>query len=165
MCNYVDFFFCLLQFEDLIIVTMYHVYEIKIYYYYYNLSKLNFKTVPVLPSLIFPLHLLSSPVHGTEFSFHISPGFLAIFILSSLAIEQQQQTTRRPSSQEVMIQTHVELFELLKFWHWLPCICFLYPAFVFYTLRMFSMPCVCFLYPAYVFMPCIFFSSKIFEHM
>ena len=45
-------------------------------------SKLNFMTVPDLPSLIFPFHLLPSPVHPTGFFFCIFPGFLAIFILS-----------------------------------------------------------------------------------
>ena len=48
---------------------------------------LNFKMVPVLPyldpSLIFPMHLLPSPVHRTRFSFCFFPGFLNIFILLS----------------------------------------------------------------------------------
>ena len=35
------------------------------------------------PSLIFPFHLLPTPVHPTRFSFCFFPGFLAIFILSS----------------------------------------------------------------------------------
>ena len=74
-------------------------------------SVLNFKTVPVLPSLnpslapfcvimrtctgaanqtnkpfsfIFPFQLLPSPVHPIGFSFYFFPGFLAIFILLSL---------------------------------------------------------------------------------
>ena len=46
----------------------------------------NSKTVLVLPffypSLIFPFHLLPSPVHPIGISFYIFPGFLAIFILS-----------------------------------------------------------------------------------
>ena len=50
-------------------------------------SKLNSKTVPVLlsldPSLIFPFHLLPSPVHPTGFSFCFFPGFLVIFIILS----------------------------------------------------------------------------------
>ena len=33
--------------------------------------------------LLFPLHLVPSPVHSTGFSFCFSPGFLAIFISSS----------------------------------------------------------------------------------
>ena len=48
---------------------------------------LTSKTVPVLPSvdpsLIFPFHLLPSPVYPTGFSICIFPGFLAIFILLS----------------------------------------------------------------------------------
>ena len=36
-------------------------------------SKLNSKTVPVLPSLIFLFQLLSSPVYLAEFSFYIFP--------------------------------------------------------------------------------------------
>ena len=48
-------------------------------------SKLNFKTVPVLPSLdpslTFPYHLLSSSMHPTGFFFCFFPGFFAIFIL------------------------------------------------------------------------------------
>ena len=56
-------------------------------YIYHLTSKLNSKTVE-LPSLdpsslIFPFHLLPSPVHPTGFSFCIFPGFLAIFILMS----------------------------------------------------------------------------------
>ena len=47
-------------------------------------SKLNSKTVTVLPSLIFPFHLLPSLVHSTRFSLYIFPGFLAIFILLKL---------------------------------------------------------------------------------
>ena len=47
-------------------------------------SKLNSKTVPVLPSLdpslIFPFLLIPSPVHPTGFSFCFFPGFLAILI-------------------------------------------------------------------------------------
>ena len=43
-------------------------------------SKLNSKTVPVLPSLkysrIFPFHLLPSPVHPTRFSSCFFPGCL-----------------------------------------------------------------------------------------
>ena len=35
------------------------------------------------PSLIFPFHILPSPVHPTGFSFCFFPGFLAIFILLS----------------------------------------------------------------------------------
>jgi len=50
-------------------------------------SKLNSKTIPVLPSLdpslIFPFHLLPSPVHPTGFSFCFFPAFVAIFILLS----------------------------------------------------------------------------------
>ena len=46
-------------------------------------SKFDSKTVPVLPSLIFPFHLLPSPVHPTGFSFRFFHGFLAIFILLS----------------------------------------------------------------------------------
>ena len=50
-------------------------------------SKLNSKTVLVLPSLdrfiILPFHLSPSPVHPTRFSFCFFPGFLAIFILLS----------------------------------------------------------------------------------
>ena len=34
-------------------------------------SELNFKTLPVLPSLIFPFHLLPSLVHPTGFPFYI----------------------------------------------------------------------------------------------
>ena len=50
-------------------------------------SKLSSKTVPVLPSLdpslIFPFHLSTSPVHPIGFSFHFFPVFLVIFILLS----------------------------------------------------------------------------------
>ena len=50
-------------------------------------SKLNSKTVPVLPSLdlflIFPFHFLAFPVHPTGFSVCFFTGFLAIFILLS----------------------------------------------------------------------------------
>ena len=70
-------------------------------------SKLKYRTVPVLPSLVFLFHLSPSPVHPTEFSFCFFPlpyhfylvvieqqhptgvsscffpGFLAIFILLS----------------------------------------------------------------------------------
>ena len=48
-------------------------------------SKLNSKTVPVLPSLnpFLIFHLLLYPEHLTVFSFHIFPGVLAIFISSS----------------------------------------------------------------------------------
>ena len=50
-------------------------------------SILNFKTIPIVPSLnpslIFPFHLLSSPVHPIVFSFYFFPGLLAIFILLS----------------------------------------------------------------------------------
>ena len=46
--------------------------------------KISSKTVPILPfldpSLIFPFHLLPSPVHPTGFSFCFFTGFLAIFI-------------------------------------------------------------------------------------
>ena len=49
-------------------------------------SKLNSKTVPVLPSLdpslIFPFVLIPFPVYLTGFSFYIFPGYFAIFILS-----------------------------------------------------------------------------------
>ena len=51
------------------------------------ISKLNSKTVPVLPSvnhfLIISFHLLPSPVHPIGFSFRFFPDLLAIFILSS----------------------------------------------------------------------------------
>ena len=51
------------------------------------ISKLNSKTVPVLPSLgpslIFSFHLFPSPVYPTGFFFCFFPGFLAIFILIS----------------------------------------------------------------------------------
>ena len=43
-------------------------------------SKLNYNTVPVLPSLIYPFHLSPSPVHPTGSFFCFFPGFLAIFI-------------------------------------------------------------------------------------
>ena len=46
-------------------------------------SKLSSKAVLVLPSLIFPFHLLASPVLPTGFSFYIFSGFLAMFILFS----------------------------------------------------------------------------------
>ena len=43
--------------------------------------ELNAKTVPVLPSLdpslMFPFHLLPSPVHPTGFSFCFFPGMIA----------------------------------------------------------------------------------------
>ena len=39
-------------------------------------SKLNSKNIPALPSLIFPFHLLPSPVNPTRFSFGFFPGFL-----------------------------------------------------------------------------------------
>ena len=52
-----------------------------------NKVHLTSKTVPVLPSLdpslMYPFHLLPSPVHPTGFLFYIFPGFLAIFILLS----------------------------------------------------------------------------------
>ena len=52
-----------------------------------RISNFNSKTVPVLPfldpSLIFPFHLLSSPVRSTGFFFCFFPGFLVIIILSS----------------------------------------------------------------------------------
>ena len=54
----------------------------------YLTSKLNFKTVLVIPSLdpslIFPFHLLPSPTYPTGFSFCFFPGFLAIFNSLSL---------------------------------------------------------------------------------
>ena len=37
-------------------------------------SKLNSKTVPVLPSFLLPFHLLPSPVHLVGFSFYILLG-------------------------------------------------------------------------------------------
>ena len=46
-------------------------------------SKLNYHTVAVLTSLIFPFHALPSLVHSAGFSFYIFPGVLAIFILLS----------------------------------------------------------------------------------
>ena len=50
-------------------------------------SKLNSKTIPVLPSLdsspIFAFHILPSPVHPTGFFFCLFPDFLAIFTLLS----------------------------------------------------------------------------------
>ena len=46
-------------------------------------STLNTKTVPVLPSVIFPFHLLPSPMHPARFSFCLFPSFLSIFILLS----------------------------------------------------------------------------------
>jgi len=45
--------------------------------------KLNSKTVPVIPSLIFPFHILPYPVHPTGFFFCFFPGLLTIFILLS----------------------------------------------------------------------------------
>ena len=49
------------------------------------ICKLNSKTVSVVPSinpsLIFPFHLLLSPVHTAGFSYCFFPGFLVIFIL------------------------------------------------------------------------------------
>ena len=45
-----------------------------------SLGSIYSKTVPVLPSFIFPFHLLPSPVNPTAFSFCFFPGFLAIFI-------------------------------------------------------------------------------------
>ena len=57
-------------------------------------SKLNSKTVPVLPSfnssLLFPFHLLPYPMHLTGFSLYIFPGFLAIFILLSSIYKVQE---------------------------------------------------------------------------
>ena len=51
------------------------------------ISKLNFKTVPVLssldPSLIFLFHQIPSPVYPPGFSFCFFHSLLAIFILSS----------------------------------------------------------------------------------
>ena len=38
------------------------------------------KTVPVLLSLIFPFHLIPSPIHSTGVYFCFFPSFLAIFI-------------------------------------------------------------------------------------
>ena len=46
-------------------------------------SKLNFKTVHVLRSLIFYFHPIPSPVHSIRFSCCFFPGFFAIFILLS----------------------------------------------------------------------------------
>ena len=51
-----------------------------------HMGNLNFKTVPVLLSVIFPFHFVSFPVHPTGFSFCCFTGFLAI---SYLVIEQQ----------------------------------------------------------------------------
>ena len=45
--------------------------------------KLKSKTVSVLPFLIFPSHLLPSPVHSAGFSSYIFPSFLTVFILFS----------------------------------------------------------------------------------
>ena len=56
-------------------------------YFQFVTSKLNSKTIPVLPSLspflIFPFYLLPSPVHPTRFSLCFFPDFLVIFIFSS----------------------------------------------------------------------------------
>ena len=59
-------------------------------------SKLNCMTVPVLPSLIYPFHLLpSSVVHPIGFSFCFFPDFLAIFIfLSSIIICIRKDITK-----------------------------------------------------------------------
>ena len=72
-------------------------------------SKLNSKTVLVLPSLypspIFPFHLSPSPVHPTEFSFCFFPAFLAIFILSS--------NNNNVCSREEICSTYNDTFNLI----------------------------------------------------
>ena len=64
----------------------------------YNLFPITWTRMRVFPSyllcalLLFPFHLLPSPVHLTGCSFCFFPGFLAIFIL---LLSQQQQQQRR----------------------------------------------------------------------
>ena len=74
-------------------------------------SKFKFKTVLFLPSLdpslIFPFHLLSSPVHPTGFSVYIFPGFLDIFILLSTNNNNLYSTI--PISRPVV---------LVRYWWW-----------------------------------------------
>ena len=78
------------------------------YYYIYMMghhdqldhtSKLNSKPVIVLLSrdlsLIFPFHILPSPVHPTGFSFCFFPDFLAIFILSLNSIKYNMMTAHK----------------------------------------------------------------------
>ena len=61
-------------------------YNYCLYFNFIN-SKLNSNMVPVLssldPSLIFPFHLLPSPVYPTGYSFCFFPGLLPIYILLS----------------------------------------------------------------------------------
>ena len=80
----------------LLLFTRSPKYAVRIYQGHLT-SKLNYKTVPVLPSLDprlilllilifswFHFYLLLYPVHPTGFSFFFFPGFLAIFIFLSL---------------------------------------------------------------------------------
>ena len=70
-------------------------------------SKLNSKKVPVLssldPFLIFPFHLLPSPVHPTEFSFCFFPDFLSIVILLSSNNNKEKLTL---AVREISISRH-----------------------------------------------------------
>ena len=70
-------------------------------------SKLNSKTVPVLPSLepffIFPFRLLPSPVYHTGFSFFFFPWLSCHFYL--VVIEQQQPGLR------ILIYIHVYIYQ------------------------------------------------------
>ena len=71
---------------------------------------------PFLPSLIFPLHLLPSPVHLTGFSFCFYPGFLAIFILlssnSNIATLQFTATLHTQKSYKTMKKMYSFLINL-----------------------------------------------------
>ena len=75
--------------------------------------KVNSKMVPVLPSLvpsvIFPFHLLLSPVHPTGFSFCFFPGFLAIFSLLS----------SNNNNQFCWIRTFGVCLQGKRAWHWI----------------------------------------------
>ena len=65
------------------------------------IAKLNSKTVPVFSFLIFPFHLLPSPVHPTGFSFCFFPGFLAIFIVVSCQHEHSQTISDKIERKQV----------------------------------------------------------------
>ena len=72
-------------------------------------SKLNFKTVFVLPSLMFPFHLLLSSVHPTWFSFRFFPGFLVIFMLLQYA--PVTTSTAKSSPQKDAFQLVISILE------------------------------------------------------
>ena len=63
---------------------------------------------PVLPSLIFPFHLLHSPVHHTGFAFYIFPCSLAMFFL--VVIYQQHAEYGMANSSSKQKQNNWKVF-------------------------------------------------------